>query len=120
MMDLESADAVREAYACLNTDGVSMEALAGQEHYRIEKREVLLEEFPEELQQRILSAESGQVLQFITPDDRFQVCRILNKREPALADEKVLARVDAELTAAHFKNLVSKNIVWLLERGSPA
>jgi hypothetical protein len=114
LMDLESADAVREACFCLSTDGLSMEELAGQEHNRVERREILLEEFPEELQQRFLSAESGQVLPLITADDRFQVCRILKKREPALADEKVLARVDAELLAAHFGNLVTKQIVWLI------
>ena len=120
MMDLESADAAREACLCLTADGLSMEALAGQEHYWIEKRELLLEAFPQELQQRFLSAESGEVLQFITSADRFQVCRILNKREPAMGDESVLARLDAELIATHFGNLVSKHIVWLLERGSPA
>ncbi len=114
LMDLESADAVREACFCLSTDGLSMEELAEQEHNQVERREILLEEFPEELQQRFLSAESGQVLPLITTDDRFQVCRILKKREPALADEKVLARVDAELLAGHFGNLVAKQIVWLI------
>ena len=114
LLDLESADAVREACFCLTADDMSMEELATQEQYRIERREFLLEEFPEELQQRFLSAESGQVLSLITADDRFQVCRILNKREPTLADEKVLARVDAEIMAGHFVNLVSKHIVWLI------
>ncbi len=120
LMDLESADAVREACFCLNTDGLLLEELAAQERCRIERREVLLEEFPEELQQRFLSAENGQVLPLITGDERFQVCRILNKREPASSDEKVLARVDEALLAAHFENLVAKHIVWLLERRTPA
>ncbi len=120
MMDLESADAVREACFCLNTDGLSMEELAGQEHHRIERRQVLLEDFPEALQQQFLSAETGQVLPLITSDGRFQVCRILHKREPALADAKVLARVDAELLAAHFGNLVAKHIVWLIGTNAPA
>jgi hypothetical protein len=114
LMDLESADAVSEACFCLSTDGLSMDELAGQEHNRVERREILLEEFPEELQQQFLSAESGHVLPLITTDDRFQVCRVVNKREPALADEKVLARVDAELLAGHFENLVTKQIVWLI------
>ena len=120
MMDLESENAVREAFFCLDTDGLSMEELAGQEGYVIEKRQPLLEEFPEELQQRFLSSETGEVLQLIDADSRFQLCRVLSKREPALADEKVLKRVDAELLASHFGNLVSKHIVWLIGRNPPS
>jgi hypothetical protein len=120
LMDLESVDAVREACLCLTADGLSMETLAGQEHCRIEKRELLLEALPEALQPEFLSGERGQVLQLITSDERFQVCRIAAKREPALTDQDVLARVDGELITAHFNNLVSKHIVFLLERGPPA
>jgi hypothetical protein len=120
LMDLESVDAVREACLCLTADGLSMETLAGQEHCRIEKRELLLEALPEELQPEFLSSERGKVLQLITSDERFQVCRIAAKREPALTDQDVLARIDGELITAHFNNLVSKHIVFLLERGPPA
>lgn len=119
MIDLESEDAAREACFCLETDGLSMAELAGQEHYRIERREYLLEEFSEELQLRFLGAEKGQVRQITTFDHRFQVCRILDKREPTLADENVVRRVDAELITAHFDNLVSKRVVWLVKSDSP-
>ena len=120
MIDLESEDAAREAFLCLDTDGLSMEELARQEGYVIEKRQLLLEEFPEEVQQRFLSSETGQVLQIIDSDNRFQLYRVLDKKEPALADEKVLKRVDNELLASHFGNLVSKHIVWLIGRDTPA
>ena len=120
LMDLESAAAVREACLCLSADGLSLEELAGQEHQRVERQRVLLESLPEEWQQRFLSAEPGQVLQLITGDERFQICRVLDKHEPALADAAVVARVDAELVAAHFGTLVSEHIAWLLERGPAA
>lgn len=120
LIDLESADALREACFCLTSDGLSMEELAAQEHCRVERRGILLEEFPEGQQQQFLSAQTGQVLPLITPDERFQVCRILNKREPDLADEKVRARIDEELIAAHFDNLVSKHIVWLIRPNASA
>ncbi len=120
LIDLESEDAAREACFCIETDGLSMAELAGQEHYRIERREYLLEEFAEELQLRFLGAGKGHVLQITTPDRRFQVCRILDKREPTLADENVVRRVDGELITAHFENLVSKNIVWLIKSATPS
>ncbi len=119
-MDFESADAVREACFCLTTDGLSIEKLGAQEKRRTERREVLLEEFPQELQPLFLSAQKKQVLPLITSDERFQVCRILHKHEPTVADEKVVARVDAELLAAHFGNLVAKHTVRLLGPGVSA
>ena len=119
-LDLESEDAAREACLCLNVDGLSMDELAWQEHCRTERRELLLEDFPEALQQRFLSAESGQVIELNTAGERFQICRILNKQEPSLDDEMVLARVDAELLSGHFGNLVSNHITWLIEPDSPA
>ena len=113
LMDLESADAVREACLCLKADGLSLAELATQEHFKIERRTALLETFPETLQPRLLSAEAGQVIELITADERFQVCRIANKRDPSLTDENVLARLDAEILQAHFGHLAAKHIVWL-------
>jgi hypothetical protein len=120
LLDLESADAASEAFFCLDTDGLSMKELAEQEGYVIEKRQPLLEEFPEEQQQRFLSSETRQVFQIIDSDNRFQIYRVISKREPTLAEEKVLKRVDAELLASHFGNLVSKHIVWLIGRDPSA
>lgn len=116
IMDVESEDAAREARLCIETDGLSMTELAEQEHYRIERRSCLLEEFPEEVQLRFLGAEKGQVRQIDTAGERFQICRILDKCEPTLADENVVRRIDEELIAAHFQNLVAKRIVWLIPR----
>jgi hypothetical protein len=56
-------------------------------------------------------AEPGHVLPFITEGERFQVCRIAEKREPALSDASVCARVDADLRTGHFGNLAAKHIV---------
>jgi len=119
-LDLESEDAVREACLCLNVDGLSMEELAGQEHCRTEMQKALLEDFPEALQQRFLSSENGRVIVLSTAGERFQICRILNKQEPSLDDEMVLARVDAELLSGHFGNLVSTHITWLIGPDSSA
>ena len=59
----------------------------------------------------VLSAEPGHVLPFITQGERFQVCRIAEKREPALSDASVCARVDADLRTGHFGNLAANHIV---------
>ena len=70
-------------------------------------------------QRRLVNcAEAGRLLQVTTPDNRFQVCRLLEKRAPTLAQEDVVRRVDEELLGSHFENLVSKHIVWLLKPGS--
>ena len=120
MMDLESEDAAREAFLCLDTDGVAMEALAAQEGCLIEKRRVLLEELPEQFQQRFLSSDPGQTLLLVEKDSRYQVCRVLDKMQPTLSSQKVLERVDHELLASHFGNLAAKHIVWLIGRDPPA
>jgi hypothetical protein len=111
LMDLDSADAVREACLCVSAADISMEELAGQEHRLIERRQLLLEDLPEDAQQQFLSAEPGHVLPFITEGERFQVCRIAEKREPALSDASVCARVDADLRTGHFGNLAAKHIM---------
>ena len=110
-MDFDSADAVREACLCVSAADISMEELAGQEHRLIERRQLLLEDLPEDAQQQFLSAEPGHVLPFITQGERFQVCRIAEKREPALSDASVCARVDADLRTGHFGNLAANHIV---------
>ncbi|MEO5961613.1 MAG: hypothetical protein ABIR80_21075 [Opitutaceae bacterium] len=119
ILDLESEDVAREARFCLETDGLSMAEFAAQEHYRIERGELLLEDFPEELQPRFLASETGRFHHVTTSDNCYQVCRLLEKREPTLADENVVRRIDRELLETHFENLVAKNSVRLVEPGSP-
>jgi hypothetical protein len=118
LLELESEDAAREACLCLEVDGLSMDDLAEQEHYRMDHREFLLEELPPEEQLQFLRGEKGQVRQVTTTDGRFQVFRIVDKCEPTLADKRVISRVDREILAAHFENLVSKNVAWLLQPAS--
>jgi len=113
LLDLESDDAMREACLCVEADGQSLEAIAEQEHYQIERRSILLEELPEVHQQRMLGAQSGRVFPLIEDDTRFSVCVVMRKTDPTLADAQVLARVDAGLIATHFDNLAAKHIVWL-------
>jgi hypothetical protein len=112
LMELQSAEAAREACFCLEIDGLTMTELAEQEHYLIQRRTWLLEEFSAELQSRLLGAEKGQVLPITGEAGPFQVCRILDKQEPSLADDSILRRVDRELIATHFDDLMAKQIVW--------
>lgn len=120
LMDLESEGAVREACFCLESDGLTMAELAEQEHYRVERKEFLLEEFSDEQRMRFLGTEVGQVRPLITEGEHFQVCRVLAKHEPLLTDASVVARVDEELIGGHFNDLVSKHIVWLLTPDAPS
>jgi hypothetical protein len=120
MMDLESEEAAREACFCLETDGQSMTELAEQEHYRIERREFLLEDIPEDLQPRFLGAETGQVRQITTAENRFEVYRILGKREPTLVDANIVRRIDGGLLTTHFEYLLSQRMAWLVNPGAPS
>ena len=61
-IELDSLDAAREALLCARDDGMSMEEVAAEGRYPYRHPEVLLEEIPEDLQQKFLRVNPGDIL----------------------------------------------------------
>ena len=112
ILELESEAAAREAFLCATEDGIPLEALAAENRHAFRSVTDFLEALPEDWQQAVLSASPGAVLRPFRVGDGFQLCRLVSKKDPSLADPTVLSRVDASLLSAHFQELENRHIRW--------
>ncbi len=111
-IELDSMDAAREALLCVRDDGMTMEEVAGEGRYPYRHAEILLEDLPEDLQQKFLSVSAGEILEPISHGDGFHLCRVIDKSEPSAQDEKVRERADRRILDRHFSELTAKHIQW--------
>ncbi|HEY5742643.1 MAG TPA: hypothetical protein VIS99_08880 [Terrimicrobiaceae bacterium] len=114
LMEIDSCDAAREAFQCVVTDGESMETIARNTNYPHHRFTVFCEELPEDVQQKILFAMPGEVLEPIEHDSGFQLYRLVKKGELNLANEEVRQRVEAEIIRRHFSELAARFVHWIL------
>jgi hypothetical protein len=112
MIELDSLDAAREALLCAREDGMSMEEVAAEGRYPYRHPEVLLEEIPEDLQQKFLSVHPGEILDPIARGDGFHICRVIGKAEPDLDDPVVTKRAEERILDRHFSDLNTRHIQW--------
>jgi len=112
IIELESHDAAREALLCVRNDGLSMAEVANEGRYPYRCADVLLEEVPEDSQQKFVSTPPGSVLDPIQRGDGFQLWRVLEKRDPNPEDPDVLERIDQGIVDRHFTELCARHIRW--------
>jgi hypothetical protein len=112
VLEVESLAAAREATLCVREDGACLEEMARQGGYPHRREEVLIENFPPELQQRILCAALGEVLEPIPQGDGFCLWRTMAKTEPELDDAGIRARVERQLLELHFSDLAARCVRW--------
>ncbi len=112
MIELDSIDAAREALLCARDDGMSMEEVAAEGRYPYRHPEVLLEEIPEDLQQKFLSVHPGDILEPIARGDGFHICRVIGKAEPDLNSPVVKERAEERILDRHFADLTNRHIQW--------
>jgi hypothetical protein len=117
-IDLESRDAAREAFLCVSEDGMTMAEVAKAGRYPYRRAEFLCEDIPADLQQIVLSAAPGDVLDPIERGDAFQLCRLVQKIEPDLADARIRGRVEQRILDSHFSELATERIVWIIPPSS--
>jgi hypothetical protein len=91
-----------------------MEEVAAEGRYPYRHPEVLLEEIPEDLQQKFLSVHPGEILEPIARGDGFHVCRVVGKAEPNLQDPVVKKRAEERILNRHFADLTTRHIQWRL------
>jgi hypothetical protein len=111
-VELDSLDAAREALLCVHDDGMSMEEVATEGRYPYRRAEVLLEDLPEDLQQKFLSVSAGDILEPIARGDGFYICRVIEKAEPKADDDAVRERAEHRILERHFSELTAKHIQW--------
>ena len=111
-LEFDSLDAAREGLLCVRSDGMSMEEVAKEGRYPYRHADVLLEDVPEDLQQKFLSVTPGDVLDPIVRGESFHLCRIIAKAEPNLDDPVVRSRADDRILERHFEELTSRHIAW--------
>ena len=111
-IELDSLNAAREALLCAREDGMSMEEVAAEGRYPYRHPELLLEQIPEDLQQKFLSVRPGQILEPIPRGDGFHLCRIVGKAEPDLEDPEVRQRAEDRILERHFGDLVGQHVQW--------
>lgn len=112
IIEVESPDAAREALLCVRNDGLSMAEVANEGRYPYRCAEVVLEEVPEDWQQKFISVMPGSVLDPIPRGDGFQLWRILEKKEANPDDPAVRKRIDQRIIERHFSELCAKHIRW--------
>lgn len=112
IIELESLDAAREALLCVRNDGLSMAEVANEGRYPYRCTDVLLEEVPEDSQQKFISVTPGSVLDPIPRGDGFQLLRVLEKKDPNPDDPAVRERIDQRIIERHFSELCAKHIRW--------
>jgi hypothetical protein len=118
ILELECADAVREALLCLRDDGLAASTLAEECRYPYRREELYLEDLSDELQRRFLCAAAGDVLE-VKRGDCFELCRIEEKAEANLDSEAVRNRLERRILQRHFSELTAKHIRWLVPQTSP-
>ena len=108
LIELESQDAAQEALFCVREDGMSLEEVAIDGRYPYRVTNFLLEDLPEEVQQKYLSVSQGDLLGPMPRSDGFALCRVIRKIEPRLEDPTVKLRVDQRLLDHYFSDLTNK------------
>lgn len=78
-IEFESRDAASEAIWCIRNDGMTMEEVAQEGRYPYRRAELVLEDIPDDLQQKFLSLTPGSVLEPIPREDGYQLSRMLGK-----------------------------------------
>jgi hypothetical protein len=112
LIDLESHEAAREAYLCVREDGRSMAELAKEAGYPYRRVSFVLEDLREEVQQHLLNARAGAVIEPWEQHGGFQLCRVVAKKEPSLRDSRIRSRVDQRILESYFAALEAREIQW--------
>jgi hypothetical protein len=113
-VDVDSLDAVREVVMCVRDDGISLSDVASDGGYSYERTEVMLEDLPPDVQQKVLCAIPGEMLEPLPHDGGFHMYRLLGRADPDLADDEVRERVERRMLERHFAELTAASVRWLM------
>jgi len=111
-IDVDTLDAAREIALCVSADGLSMADAASQGGYFFERTEVLFEDLAPEVQQQVLRAVPGEMLDAVPHEGGYHVHRLAGRTAPDPDDDAVRARIEQLLLDQHFSQLASRYLQW--------
>lgn len=101
----------RARRACASrTTGRGSSLLSGRAAACAEERTLLLEDAPEPLRARLLSAAPGEFILVTEPQP--SIVQVVEKTLPGIDDPEVLARLEPGLVSQHFDPLVEADVRW--------
>jgi hypothetical protein len=109
-----TAASAREACLCITADGEGFESAVRRAGARAEERTLLLEDAPEPLRARLLSAAAGEVILAGEPEAGPSVVQVVDKTLPGIDDPQVLARLEPGLLSQYFDPLVEADVRWAI------
>ena len=116
-VDVDTLDAVHEVIMCVRDDGLSMSEVASEGHYTYERTEVILEDLPPDVQQRVSCAALGELLAPVPHDGGFHLYRLAGRADADLSDDAVRERVERQILEHHFSELTAAGIRWIMSTG---
>jgi hypothetical protein len=102
LIELSDLDTAREAALCLRESGQPMTALAEETGFSCSTLSLFADELTGTLQQRLLSAAPGEILEPEPIEEGYRVCRVAGKEEPSLDDPAVNLQLEQRLLDAAF------------------
>lgn len=114
LAEFDSENAAREAILCAREDASTLQETAAANAFPCQTGESFLGDLPAAWADLLTSARAGEAVSPRVGDGNFVVLSLISRREPALEDPAVCARVDAALLEAHFRDLDSRHIRWLI------
>jgi hypothetical protein len=111
-VEFDSLNSAREAILCVREDGMALKEIATEGRYPYRKPQLLLEEIPDDLQQKFLSVQPGEILEPIPRGDRFHLYRVIGKEGPDPDDPIVRKRIENVILDRHFAHLTTRYIHW--------
>jgi hypothetical protein len=109
-----TAASAREACLCITADGEGFEPAVRRAGACAEERTLLLEDAPEPLRARLLSAAPGELILVAEPDAEPSIVQVVDKTLPGVDDPEVLARLEPGLVSQYFDPLVEADVRWTI------
>lgn len=116
VVGFDSEEAAKEGYSCAVSDGLSLELVARESGYPLERRAYFLRDLPDGLKMSILGAYPGAILPPHVGGGTVDVYRVVRHTEPDLSDPEVAGEIDAILIQRHFGDLEAREVRWLMTR----
>jgi hypothetical protein len=102
----------REAHLCIVDDGEPFAESVRRAGTCAEEQVLLLEDVPEPLRARLLSAAQGEVFVVAEPEQEPLIVQVIDKTPPSIADPQVRARLEPLLIRQYFDPLVETEVRW--------
>ena len=114
VVQVESVNAAQEALQCVREDGMSLHEVALEGRYPYQRMRFILEDLVEPWRHQFLCGSPRMVVGPIPQGDGFQLCGIIEKTAPSLADAEIRSRVERRILETYFPESVAKCIHWII------